>query len=263
MQVRANGIRINYQIDGTEGAPWLIFSNSLATDLAMWDAQSRAFNDRFRVLRYDQRGHGATDAPAGRYTFELLIADVLGLMDALGIATAHFAGLSMGGATALGLAQLHPERLEKVIVCDTACQSTPASTQQWEERIVIAQKEGMEALVEPTIARWFPPEVIKANPPYLATIRQMIRKTPVNGFIGCAAALANHDFAQAVGTVKRPVLFLSGEKDGNGATPAAMRNLSAALPGSRYVELAGAGHISNLDQPAGFNRAVGDFLVSD
>jgi 3-oxoadipate enol-lactonase len=258
MQVRANGISINYQIDGTEGAPWLIWSNSLATTLAMWEEQVREFKGRFRVLCYDQRGHGATEAPPGRYTFETLIADVLGLMDALRISKAHFAGLSMGGATALGLAQVHPDRLDKVIVCDTACQSTPASTQQWEERIGVAQKEGIEALVEPTVARWFPPEVIKANPPYLNTIRQMIRRTPVNGFIGCAAALANHNFAQAVGTVKRPVLFMAGEKDG--VTPAAMRKLSAALPGSRYVELAGAGHISNFDQPAAFNRAVADFL---
>jgi 3-oxoadipate enol-lactonase len=258
MQVRANGITVNYHIDGAEGAPWLVCSNSLATDLAMWEEQAREFKRRFRVLRYDQRGHGATEAPAGRYTFEILIADVLGLMDVLGVGKAHFAGLSMGGATALGLAQLHPERLEKVIVCDSPCQSTPVSAQQWEERIAVAQKDGMEALVEPTVARWFPPEVIKANPPYLDRIRQMIRKTPVNGFIGCAAALANHNFAQAVGTVKRPVLFLAGEKDG--VTPAAMRNLSAALSGSRYVELAGAGHISNLDQPAAFNRAVSDFL---
>ena len=258
MQVRVNGITINYQIDGAEGAPWLIWSNSLATELAMWEEQAREFKRRFRVLRYDQRGHGATEATPGRYTFETLIADVLGLMDALGIAKAHFAGLSMGGATALGLAQLHPDRLDKVIVCDTPCQSTPVSAQQWEERIAVAQKEGMEALVEPTVARWFPPEVIKANPPHLDTIRQMIRRTPVNGFIGCAAALANHNFAQGVGTVKRPVLFLAGEKDG--VTPAAMRNLSAALAGSRYVELAGAGHISNLDAPAAFNRAVSDFL---
>jgi 3-oxoadipate enol-lactonase len=116
----------------------------------------------------------------------------------------------------------------------------------------------MEVLVEPTVARWFPPEIIKANPAYLDRIRGMIRSTPAAGFIGCAAALAQHDYASAAGTVKRPVLFLAGEKDG--VTPTAMRKLNAALPGSKYVELAGAGHISNLDQPAAFNRAVADFL---
>src|SRR5207247_5207244 len=106
--------------------------------------------------------------------------DAVALMDALGIKQAHFAGLSMGGATALGLAQKHADRLDKVVVCDSPCQSTPASAQQWEERIAIAQKQGMEALVEPTVGRWFPPEVLDAKPPYLDKVRQMIRSTPVN-----------------------------------------------------------------------------------
>jgi 3-oxoadipate enol-lactonase len=261
MQIKANGIRINYQLDGPANGgapPWLIFSNSLATNLAAWEEQARELGRTFRVLRYDQRGHGGTDAPVGRYSFDLLIADALALMDALGIGTANFAGLSMGGATALGMAELHPERLEKVIVCDSPCQSTPTSSQQWEERIAVAEKQGMEALVEPTVTRWFPPEVIKANPPYLDRIRQMVRSTRATGFVGCAAALADHDYASAAGSVKRPVLFLAGEKDG--VTPAAMRKLNQSLPGSRYVELAGAGHISNLDQPAAFNRALADFL---
>src|SRR6266446_2411594 len=237
MKIKANGITINYQLNGPDGAPWLILSNSLATNLTMWDEQVRELGRAFRVLRYDQRGHGGTEASRGRYTFEQLIADALALMDALAIKTAHFAGLSMGGATALGLALQHPQRLE--------------------ERIVSAQKQGMETLVEPTIARWFPPEVLKANPPHVDKVRQMIRTTPVEGFIGCAAALADHNYAAAVATVKRPVLFLVGEKD---AAAAPMRKLNEALPGSRYAELAGAGHISNLDQPAAFTRAVADFL---
>src|SRR5947209_5228042 len=190
MRIKANGIEINYQVEGSERAPWLILSNSLATNLAMWDEQARALSGAFRVLRYDQRGHGGTDAPAGRYSFELLIADAVALMDALGIKQAHFAGLSMGGATALGLAQKHADRLDKVVVCDSPCQSTPASAQQWEERIAIAQKQGMEALVEPTAGRWFPPEALQAEAPHIDKVRQMIRSTPVNGFIGCAAALA-------------------------------------------------------------------------
>src|SRR5882757_4679331 len=262
MKTKANGININYQVDGPDGAssdaPWLIFSNSLATNLAMWDDQARELKSTFRVLRYDQRGHGTTDAPAGRYGFEQLIADAVALMDALAIKKAHFAGLSMGGATALGFAQKHPDRLDKVIVCDSPCQSTPTSSQQWEERIVIAQKQGMEPLVEPTVGRWFPPEVMQAKAPHVDKVRAMVRTTPVNGFIGCAAALADHNYAAAVGTVTRPVLFMAGEKDG--VTPTAMRKLSAALPGSRYVELPGAGHISNMDQPQGFTWAVADFL---
>ncbi|HTV37299.1 MAG TPA: alpha/beta fold hydrolase [Xanthobacteraceae bacterium] len=258
MKIKANGININYQIDGPEGAPWIVFSNSLATSTAMWDEQAAALKNSYRVLRYDQRGHGGTDAPAGRYTFDTLLVDALGLLDALHINKAHFAGLSMGGATALGLAERHPERFDHIIVCDSPCQSTPQSAQQWEERIAVAQSKGIEALVELTVSRWFPPETLAKNPPHLDKVRAMFRATPVNGFIGCAAALADHDYASAVASVKHPVLFLVGEKD---APAPAMRKLHEKLNGSRYVELPGAGHISNMDRPAEFNTAVRDFLA--
>ena len=259
MKIKANGISINYQVDGPEGAPWIVFSNSLATSTAMWDEQAAALKSSFRVLRYDQRGHGGTEVPAGRYAFDTLLEDALGLLDALGIAKTHFAGLSMGGATALGLAERHPDRLDRIIVCDSPCQSTPQSSQQWEERIAVAQKQGIDALVEPTVGRWFPPETLAKNPPHLDKVRAMFRATPVNGFIGCAAALAAHDYASAIASVKRPVLFLVGEKD---APAPAMRKLHEKLPGSRYVELPGAGHISNMDRPAEFNRALQDFLAA-
>src|SRR4051812_46762442 len=259
MQIKANGITVNYQIDGAQGE-WLVLSNSLATNLAMWDAQAREFSTSFRVLRYDQRGHGKGEAPAGRYTFDTLIGDAVALMDALHIERANFCGLSMGGATALGLAQSRPDRVGRAIVGDSGCAPTPQSAQQGEAAIAVAEKGGMDPLVEPTVTRWFPPEVVANNPPYLDTVRAMIRTTPLNGFIGCAAALADHDFRSGVGATQSPVLFLAGEKDAGGAVPAAMKSLHQALPGSGYVELAGAGHISNLDDPAGFNRAVRDFL---
>ena len=258
MKVEANGITINYRIDGPERAPWLVFSNSLATSLAMWDEQAAALQTSFRVLRYDQRGHGETDAPSGRYAFDTLLDDALALMDAHNIDKAHFSGLSMGGATALGLAERRPQRFHSIVVADSPCQSTPQSSQQWEERIAVAQKQGIEALVEPTVARWFPPKTVAANPPYLDKIRAMIRATPVNGFIGCAAALAAHDYASAVGTVKCPTLFIVGEQDG--ATPIAMAKLHEKLAGSRFVTLPGAGHISNMDRPAEFSRALRAFL---
>jgi 3-oxoadipate enol-lactonase len=258
--MKANGITFNYKVDGVQDRPWLVLSNSLATNMGMWDGQAAELARSFRILRYDQRGHGGTEAPAGRYSFEELVGDALALLDALSIRRAHFAGLSMGGATALGLAQRHPDRLDRVIICDSPCHSTPVSTQQWEERIAVASKEGMEALVEPTIARWFPPETVAARPPYLDKVRQMIRSTPVNGFIGCAAALANHDFRSKVASVTRPVLFIVGEKDGT--TPPVMRQMHSELPGSKFVELPGAGHISNLDQPARFTGAIREFLAA-
>jgi 3-oxoadipate enol-lactonase len=258
MKTKANGITINYQVDGPEGAPWLVFSNSLATSTAMWDEQAAALKDKFRVLRYDQRGHGGTDAPAGRYAYATLLDDAVRLMDALSIGKAHFAGLSMGGATALGLAEHCPDRVDHIIVCDSPCQSTPQSSQGWAERIAVAETKGIEALVEPTIGRWFPPETVAKNPPHLDKVRAMIRATPVNGFIGCAAALSDHDYASAGASVKHPVLFMTGEKD---AATAPMRKLHEKLNGSRFVELPGAGHISNMDRPVEFTNAIRDFIA--
>jgi 3-oxoadipate enol-lactonase len=258
MRIKTNGITFNCEIEGPEGAPWIMFSNSLATNLAMWDPQVADLKGSFRVLRYDQRGHGSTEAPSGGYTYPQLVADAVALLDALEVARTHFVGLSMGGATALALAELHPDRVDSVVVCDSPCMSTPASARQWEERITIARNGGMAALVDSTLSRWFPPETLAAKPAHVEAVRAMILSTPVDGFIGGSAALSDHDYNAAVSTVTRPVLFIAGSKDG--VTPAAMQDMHRRLPGSRYAELDGAGHISNLDRPVEFTRAVREFI---
>jgi 3-oxoadipate enol-lactonase len=259
MHVHANGISFHYEIDGREGAPWLILSNSLATNLSMWDPQVAALAKRHRVLRYDQRGHGATEATPGRYTFDLLIDDVLALMQVLGIERASYVGVSMGGATGFGLAQKHPDKVERLVVADSPCTSTPATAKQWEERIEVARTQGIEPLVQSTLERWFPAATLQRNPPHVAKVREMIRTTPAAGFIGCAAALAEHDFRSTISQVKAPTLFMVGAADGT--TPAAMRQMQKDLPGSEFVELPDAGHISNLDQPAMFTDALTTFLA--
>src|SRR5215471_18149602 len=237
MHINANGITFNYQIDGAQHAPWLIFSNSLATNFSMWDDQTRSLSGSFRILRYDQRGHGKTEAPEARYPFAILLADAIALMDAFEIRRAHFCGLSLGGAT---------------------CASTPTSTKQWEERIVMAKGGGMAAMAEPTLQRWFPPDVYAANPPGVVKVREMVLSTPLNGFIGCCAALGDHNFRSAVASISRPVLFLVGEKD---PPNAAMREMHKELNGSQFVEIAGAGHISNIERPEAFTHAVEKFLT--
>jgi 3-oxoadipate enol-lactonase len=258
MRTKANGIEINHLLEGPDNAPCVIFSNSLATDLTMWDDQAAALKDSFRVLRYDQRGHGKTEAPAGRYTFEVLMADIVALMDALSIKRAHWCGISMGGATGMGLAQTYPDRFDRLAICDTPGMSTPQTAQQWEERIAVAQKDGMAALADSTVARWFPKETLERNPPHVQKIRKMILDTPANGFIGCSAALADHNFRTGMPKVKHKVLYMCGEKDGTNA--AAMRQMQQELPGSTYLELPGAGHISNTDQPAMFTKALRELL---
>jgi 3-oxoadipate enol-lactonase len=258
MRINANGITFNVQIDGAEGAPWLVFSNSLATNLAMWDAQAAALSKSFRVLRYDQRGHGGTQATDGRYTFDLLAADVAALFDALSIQRAHFLGISMGGMTALAFAQKYPDRVDHLIPCDCGPASSPASAQQWEERIAIAEKEGMEPLAEATAKRWFPPEFVETNPAVYNRALEMIRTTPVKGFVGCAGALANYDLKPGLGNITAPTLLMVGSKD---ATVPGIKAINAAIPGSTVVQLEGAGHLSNLEQPEAFTSAVQQFLA--
>jgi 3-oxoadipate enol-lactonase len=258
MQVEANGIEFNIKIDGHRGSPWLVLSNSLATNLTMWDRQVEAMRDRFRILRYDQRGHGDSDAPAGRYDFKMLVADVIAIFDALEVDRAHFAGLSMGGMTAIALAEQHPERVDRVVACDCGPASTPQSAQQWEERIALARDHGMQALVQPTIDRWFPAEFISANPDIIEKIRHMIRTTPLNGFIGCAHALSNFDLRPGLAAIKNPVQFICGGKD---AALPGTKALHAAVAGSEFVEISGAGHISNMENPTAFSHALQAFLA--
>jgi 3-oxoadipate enol-lactonase len=257
MQTKANGITFNYQVEGPEGAPWVVFSNSLATNLSMWDAQAAALKQSYRVLRYDHRGHGRTEATEGRYDFDLLVADVVALFDALSIKRAHFVGISMGGMTGLALAQKHPDRVATLAACDCGPASSPASAQQWEERIAIAQKEGMEPLVDATARRWFPPEFIERNPAVFQRACEMIRATPVNGFIGCAGTLASFDLRPGLAGIRAPTLLIVGTKD---AVLPGTKAINAAIPGSKLVELEGAGHLSNLEQPDAFSSALQQFL---
>ena len=257
MKIKANDISFNCRIDGREDAPWLVFSNSLATDLSMWDEQAEALSGDFRILRYDQRGHGGTDAPDGGYEFDLLVADIVALFDALQIKRADFVGLSMGGMAAVALAEKYPERINRVVACDCGPASTPQSAQQWSERVAFARAHGMEALVEPTIGRWFPAEFIAAKPAVVDKVRGMIRTTPLNGFAGCAYALSNFDLRPGLGAIKNPIRFLCGSKD---ASLAGTKALNAAVPGSALIEIPGAGHISNMENPGLFTSVLKDFL---
>ncbi len=257
MQSRVNGISINFEIDGPDNAPWLVLSNSLLTNLSMWDDQVAALKQSYRILRYDQRGHGGTEATEGSYSFDLLVSDIIALLDMLGIKRAHFCGLSMGGMTALFLAQRHAERFDRIIACDCGPASTAASAQQWKERIDVAAKGGMAALVEPTVTRWFPPDFVATKAPVLDKVRGMIRSTPFAGFRGCAMALSDYDLRPGLGGIDRRTLLIVGTKD---ATVGGIRQIKEAVRGAALFEIEGAGHICNVEQPALFTRAVADFL---
>ena len=222
----------------------------------MWDAQARELSASFRVLRYDQRGHGKTEAPAGRYTFDLLIADALALMDALEVERR----ISVACRWA---ARPRSVSRSNIRTASTASSSATRLASRRRSRRSngrsasrSARKDGMEPLVEPTVGRWFPPNVPK-QPAHLDQVRAMIRGTPVDGFIGCAAALADHDYAAAVATVKRPVLFVAGEKDGG--APPAMRKLIEALAGLA-LRRASRRRAHFQSRPAGgFHEGGGEF----
>jgi 3-oxoadipate enol-lactonase len=258
MKVEANGITINCRVEGPEGAPWVVFSNSLATNLSMWDEQAAALSDRFRILRYDHRGHGETDAPEGKYDFATLVADVIGLFDHFGIGRAHFVGLSMGGMTAVALAETHPDRVDRIVPCDCGPASSPQSAAQWAERIALARKGGMEALVEPTVGRWFTAESLATKREVVDKVRQMIRTTPLNGFVGCCYALSDFDLRPGLSRIAAPTQFLCGEKD---AALPGVKALHAGVAGSTMIEIPGAGHIANVENPEAFTRALRAFLL--
>ena len=259
VQVTANGLRFRCRIDGTEGAPWMVFSNALATNLSVWDAQVAAFGGSFRILRYDQRGHGGTDVPPDACTFDCLTDDLLALLDAFRITRAVGAGVSMGAVTVLALAARHPDRLSAVVACDGQWAAPAGAADLWGQRITTAASEGMTTLVEPTVARWFTSPFVAARRPELDAVRRMIRDTPPDGFIRCAQALQAYDLRDEIARLPVPALFLVGEADG--VLPPVMRHMHEAVAGSSFVQIPDAGHLPNVEQPDAVNRAIARFLA--
>ena len=245
--VDVNGCRLHFLVEGPEGAPWVTFSNSLATDLHLWDAQAALLADRFRILRYDTRGHGKSESVPGSYDFALLESDLV--------------GLSLGGSTGIGLAIHHPGRIISLAACDCRVTAPAAFRQAWEGRIEIALAQGMAGLVEETMGRWFTAATLAADPPELAKIRAMIRATSVAGFIGCARALQGIDYLGEIHGIACPTLFVVGAAD-PAASPELAGAMQGRLAGSTLVELPGAAHISNIENPEAFNAAVIGFLDS-
>ena len=226
----------------------------------MWDPQVHALESSYRILRYDTRGHGSSAVPAGPYTFDDLIGDVIGLLDALDVDRTNFVGLSLGGMTALGLALKCTDRLESITVANAAAVLPAEALPVWEGRISLAREQGMEPHVEPTIERWFTEPMRGRNEPVIDRIRDQIRATPVEGYAGCAAALMQLAFEPRLGKIGVPTLVIAGDQDPS--TPAGpMREMHEAVPGSQFVLLEAA-HLSNLEQPEAFTGALTEFLAS-
>jgi 3-oxoadipate enol-lactonase len=260
MQIEANGITMNYELSGKEGAPVVMLSNSLGASLDMWDSQVEVLEAQYQVLRYDTRGHGGSEVPPGAYTLEMLVEDALGLLDALGIKKVRFVGLSMGGMIGQGLALSHADRLENLVLCDTAALLPEEAQPIWQERIDVAREKGMEALVDGTLERWFTQDFIKENPPEMEQVRQQFLSTPVGGYIGCSEAIRGLNYLERLSEIKMPTLIMVGEADP--ATPvAAAEAMHQRIGGSTLVVLPSAAHLSNVEQAEAFNSALMPFLL--
>jgi 3-oxoadipate enol-lactonase len=245
------------EMDGKADAPPLLLCNSLSSDLRMWDAQIPSWAQHFRVIRYDQRGQTGSVVSPGPYTIGQLGGDAVALLDRLGIARADFCGLSMGGMVGMWLLTHAPARLRRAVLANTAAHMGPPSL--WDGRIALARAGGMEATVEPTVTRWFPPGFHAAAPATIERMRAMIRRTPLDGYVACCAAIRDMDQRAAIRSIDAPALIIVGAND-PATTPAAGALIHQAIRGSRVVTL-DAGHISNVEQPAAFTRTVLDFLA--
>lgn len=258
-RITVNGIGVRYELDGPADAPVVTLSHSLATDLGMWEPQMPALIPGFRVLRYDTRGHGGTDAPPGSYSLDELAEDAHALLTALGVQRTHFVGLSMGGMIGQTLALAHPEMLSSLVLSDTAGTMSRETWPLWGERVQTARTLGMEAHVETTLERWFTRSFIDAHPPGIDAVRDMIRSTPVEGYAGCAEAIKHLDLLERLPALRLPTLILVGDED-PGTPVEAARALHERIAGSELVILAPASHLSNIEQPEQFNRALLSFL---
>jgi len=256
MMIELDNVTLNVAVDGPEDAPVITFSNSLMTDIRLWEPQVRDLARDFRIIRYDQRGHGASSASGEAYGFDDLADDIVAIWDRLGIRQSHLVGLSMGGMTALGLALRHPGRLSSCIMCSMRADAPLAFRESWNERIDLANAEGMSALAEPTVGRWFPADFADAG--VRSLVRDMVGTTPLDGFLGGVAAIRSLDYLDRVPSLRVPALYLAGGSDG--VLPQAMEDLAGLTPGSSYVRFEGAGHLINLERPHEFSDAVARFV---
>ncbi len=259
MKMKVRDIQVNYELSGKTGASVVVLSHSLGSSLVMWEPQMRALEPSYQVLRYDIRGHGSTDAPAGPYTLEQLGEDAIGLVDTLSRDAVHWVGLSLGGMIGQCLALNQPHRFRSLVLCDTAAIMPKDGEAMRQERIETARNKGMQALLQPTLERWFTPPFLKQNSQEVTLIRNQFLATPVAGYIGCSEAIKGLNYLDRLCEIKIPTLIIVGEDD-PGTPVAASKAMHERIPDSKLVVLPSAAHLSNVEQADAFNRTVLDFL---
>jgi 3-oxoadipate enol-lactonase len=250
--------RIHYALSGPATAPVLILSNSLGTDFSLWDPQTPEFEQRFRLLRYDMRGHGKSSAPPPPYAVPGLADDVLALANSLSIGRFHFCGLSIGGMIGMTLALSAPARLAKLVLSNTAAKI--GTLESWKTRIEIVRTQGMSEVSKLTPARWFTPAFQASHPEAVAKTLAVVRSLDPEGYVGGCCAVRDFDARNAVSGISVPTLVISGTHD-PAATAADGRFLAERISGARYAEL-NASHLSNIEAPERYTGEVLEFLGS-
>ncbi len=255
--IDADGCPIHVEVEGPERAPVLMLCNSLGTDLHMWDPQVAPFTKQYRLVRYDRRGHGKSGAPQGPYSMERLGRDVLAILDGLGLDKVNWCGLSMGGMVGMWLGAHAPERVERLILSNTSCYY--ADKTLWDMRIAAVRSDGLEPLANRILTLWFSQEFRERAPAAVAAMKATLMATPVEGYIGCCAAVRDMDHRDILQKIAAPTLIIAGRHD-----PAT--NLEAAefirerIAGATLCVL-DAAHISNIERPAEFSAEVFQFLA--
>lgn len=251
-----DGCRIYVQVEGPDNAPALVLSNSLGTDLRMWDDQAGEFAKHFRLIRYDRRGHGQSAVPPGPYSMERLGRDVIAILDALDIEKANWCGLSMGGMVGQWLGANAPERIEKLILSNTSAYYPDKAP--WNDRIKFVRDKGLAALVEPNMQRWFTEGFRARAPQALARMKDMFVATDVEGYVANCEAVRDMDFRASNPTISVPTMVVVGAQD-PATPPAAGEAIAKAIPGAKVASI-DAAHIANVEQPKPYTETVLKFL---
>ena len=257
--VRADdNIHLHYRVDGPPDAPAVLFLNSIGTDLRLWDLQAAALAERFRVIRYDARGHGRSDCPPGPYSMERLAQDALAILDALEIEWAHVCGLSLGGIVALWLAIHQPSRIGRAVFANTAARV--GSPEVWDAQIAALQASGVVTIDDGVVATFLSAGFCEREPDLTRQVREMLQATSLNGYVGCFAALRDTDLRHLASTIDAQSLVIGGELD-EATPPALAEDLHAAIVPSELMVIPGVAHLSNLEAPDLFNRRLLDLLA--
>lgn len=254
---QVGGITHHIDLHGPGYGRTVVFSNSLGTDFRIWDAVVQRLPEDWRILRYDMRGHGLTGAPDGDYALETLRDDLLGLLDRLSIERAALVGLSVGGMVAQSLAATAPERLDGLVLCDTAPKIATRDT--WDQRIAAVRDGGMAALVDSVLERWFGADFAQINPALHSGMDAMLRAIPPQGYAGVCAAIRDADLTDSTAQIQLPTLCLCGADD-VATTPAQVAAMANTMANAHYEEIADAGHLPCLDQPARTAALIRAFL---